>query len=68
LRRLRSRKTDDPDALMARFSAASRELLKAREFDYVVFNEVEQLSGAIDQIRSIIAAERLCAEQTEISI
>jgi guanylate kinase len=68
LRRLRSRKTDDPDVLMARFSAASRELLKAREFDYVVFNEVEQLSGAIDQIGSIIAAERLCAEQTEISI
>lgn len=68
LRRLRSRKTDDPDALMARFSAASRELLKAREFDYVVFNEVERLSGAIDQIGAIIASERLCTVQTDVSI
>jgi guanylate kinase len=68
LRRLRSRKTDDPDALMARFNAASRELLKAREFDYVVFNEVERLATAIEQIGAIIAAERLAAEQSEITI
>ena len=68
LRRLRSRKTDDPDALMARFSAASRELLKARDFDFVVFNEVERLSHAIDQIRAIVAAERLRTDQSEVSI
>lgn len=68
LRRLRSRKTDDPEALMARFSAASRELLKASEFDYVVFNEVERLSSAIEQIGAIIAAERLRTEQNEVSI
>jgi guanylate kinase len=68
LRRLRSRKTDDPEVLMARFSAASRELLKASEFDYVVFNEVERLSSAIEQIGAIIAAERLRTEQNEVSI
>lgn len=68
LRRLRSRKTDDPDALMARFSAASRELLQARAFDYVVFNEIERLGNAIEQIGSIIEAERLCTEQPDISI
>lgn len=68
LRRLRSRKTDDPEALMSRFGAASRELLKAREFDYVVFNEVERLSSAIDQIGAILAAERLRTIQSEISI
>jgi guanylate kinase len=53
---------------MARFSAASRELLKASEFDYVVFNEVERLSSAIEQIGAIIAAERLRTEQNEVSI
>lgn len=68
LRRLRSRKTDDPDALMSRFSAASRELLQAREFDYVVFNEIERLATAIDEISAIIAAERLRTEQPEIPI
>lgn len=68
LRRLRSRKTDDPEALMARFSAASRELLKAREFDYVVFNEVERLSSAIEQIGAILAAERLRTNQSDNSI
>jgi guanylate kinase len=68
LRRLRSRKTDDPDALMARFSAASRELLQAREFGYVVFNEVERLTSAIDEISAIVEAERLCTVQQEISI
>lgn len=68
LRRLRSRKTDDPEALMARFSAASRELLKAQEFDYVVFNEDDRLSNAIEQIGAIVAAERLRADQSEVSI
>lgn len=68
LRRLRSRKTDDPVALMDRFSEASRELLKAKEFNYVVFNEVERLSDAIQQIGAIIAAERLRTDQHEITI
>jgi guanylate kinase len=68
LRRLRSRKTDDPDALMQRFGAASRELLHAKEFDYVVFNEMERLASAIEHISSIIDAERLRANQPAISI
>jgi guanylate kinase len=68
LRRLRSRKTEDPDALMARFSAASRELLKAKDFDYIVFNEVERLSNTIDQIGAILASERLRTDQNGITI
>jgi guanylate kinase len=68
LRRLRSRKTEDPDVLMARFSAASRELLHAREFNYVVFNEVEQLTTALDVIQAIIEAERARTEQSEIAL
>lgn len=68
LRRLRSRKTDDPDVLMQRFGAASRELLHAKAFDYVVFNEMERLASAIEHISSIIDAERLRANQPSISI
>jgi guanylate kinase len=68
LRRLRSRKTDDPDVLMQRFSAASRELLHAREFDYVVFNEEERLASAIEHISSIVDAERMKTRQPVISI
>lgn len=68
LRRLRSRKTEDPDALMKRFSEASRELVRAREFNYIVFNEVERLSSAIEHISSIIDAERLRSYQPEITI
>jgi guanylate kinase len=68
LRRLRSRKTEDPDVLMARFSAASRELLRAREFDYIIFNEVERLATTLDQIRAIVEAERARTEQPEITI
>jgi guanylate kinase len=68
LRRLRSRKTDDPEVLMARFGAAGRELLRAREFDYVVFNEMERLASAIEHISSIIDAERLKVNQPQISI
>ena len=68
LRRLRSRKTDDPDVLMARFGAASRELLQAREFDYIVFNESDRMDTAIEQISAIICAERARTNQPEITI
>ena len=68
LRRLRSRKTDDPDVLMKRFGAASREMLHAKAFDYIVFNEMERLSSAIEHISSIIDAERLRIDQPPILI
>jgi guanylate kinase len=68
LRRLRSRKTDDPEVLMERFSAASRELLHAKEFDYVVFNETERLASAIERIGAIIEAERLRTDQPVVTI
>jgi guanylate kinase len=57
LERLRSRKTDDPDALRRRFNTASEELEAAEEFDYVVFNESDRLDGAVEQITHIIEAE-----------
>jgi guanylate kinase len=58
LERLRSRKTDDIDALRRRFTTASDELDRAEEFDYVVFNESDQLDSAVEQIAHIIEAEQ----------
>jgi guanylate kinase len=68
LRRLRSRKTDEPEALMNRFNAASRELLEAKKFDYIIFNENDKIEETLDQLKSIVAAERLRSEQADISI
>lgn len=59
LTRLRDRKTDDPDVLKARFSTASKELEEVKNFDYVVFNEDEQLEDAVRAIVNIVHVERL---------
>jgi guanylate kinase len=58
LERLRARKTDKIDALRRRFTTASDELDKADAFDYVVFNEADQLDHAVAQITHIIEAEQ----------
>jgi len=67
LQRLKARKTDDPDVLMARFQAASRELTSAIDFDYVVFNESEQIESAMNALCAIIQAERFKINQPEVS-
>jgi guanylate kinase len=66
LQRLQTRKSDDPDVLMARFMAADRELRRAREFDYIVFNERERLDRTIAHISAIIDALHHRIEQPEI--
>lgn len=68
LRRLRSRKTDDPEALMNRFRAASCELLEANLFQYIVFNEVDKIDATLEQLAAIITAERLRTGQPEITL
>ena len=68
LQRLRSRKTDDPEALMNRFSTASRELASAQEFDYVIFNESEQVERTLESINAIVRAEQSKVKQPEIHL
>lgn len=68
LQRLRSRKTDDPEVLMARFSAASKELSSAASFDYIIFNESDRVESAIERIRSIVAAEHLRTNQPPVHL
>lgn len=68
LQRLRSRKTDDPDALMLRFATASREISSVGLFDYVIFNEDEKLEGTIDEITAVIVAQRCRTEQPVVDL
>lgn len=68
IHRLRSRKTDEPDALMKRIATASRELERAREFDYVVFNENGSIDKALTVIDAIITAENARIHQHTLEI
>jgi guanylate kinase len=68
LTRLRDRKTDDPDVLMKRFRTASSELNEVQEFDYVVFNEDDQLTAAVDAIVNIVRVERLKVHRPDIIV
>ncbi|MDQ3696380.1 MAG: guanylate kinase [Chloroflexota bacterium] len=68
LQRLRSRKTDEPEALMNRFSTASRELASAQSFDYVVFNESDRVERTLDTIKAIVRAEHARINQPEMHL
>lgn len=68
LTRLRDRKTDDPEVLMKRFKTASQELEEVENFDYVVFNEDDQLDAAVQSIVNIVHIERLKVQHPEIEI
>lgn len=68
LQRLRSRKTDDPEALMNRFSTASRELASALTFDYVVFNESDRIERTLETIKAIVKAEHARINQPEVHL
>jgi guanylate kinase len=65
-RRLRSRKTDDPVALMRRINIASREIATSEHFDYFVINDtVEQ---AVQDIQEIINVEKRRIHPREVSL
>lgn len=68
LHRLRSRKTDDPDALMRRFGTASREIGTALSFDFVIFNEADRLDQTLDQISAVVNSERSRVRQHMIEL
>ncbi|HEX2694817.1 MAG TPA: guanylate kinase, partial [Acidobacteriota bacterium] len=55
-RRLLERGTDGRDAVEVRLRKAREEVIEFRDFDYVIVNEI--LETAVDELRSIIRAER----------
>jgi len=58
VRRLLQRKTEEADQLKMRVVTARRELRRFTEFDYIVINREEQLEAAVQEVLSIIRAEK----------
>jgi len=57
VRRLKTRETETPDALKLRIAMARKELHRLTEFDYVVFNEEDQIEETVNSIINIINCE-----------
>jgi guanylate kinase len=66
--RLRYRKTESDEAIARRFEEATLELLRANEFDYVVFNETHGMIKAVQDVRAILQAARLKIAQPRIEL
>ena len=63
---LHTRAQDKEDVIQARMAKASDEMSHFREYDYVVVNV--DIERAFDEVRSILAAERLkLARQTGLT-
>lgn len=58
VRRLQDRKTEPPDQLKMRIAMARQEMKRVGEFDYVVINREGALQDTVDQVVSIIKAEK----------
>jgi guanylate kinase len=60
LQRIRVRRDSemDAEALSKRMQTAQEQIRAAREFDYVIFNQEDQLDEAVQAIEAIILAER----------
>ena len=61
LDRLRGRKTESPQELVARLNSALRELRSIDEYEYVVVND--DLDRAVERVASIIDAEVVSRER-----
>ena len=61
-RRLVRRRTDSPDAIRGRLAAARRELACAQWYDYAIVNE--RIARAVEELKTIIEAERLRVQTT----
>lgn len=66
VRRLQLRKTEEPDQLKMRIVTARRELRRFTEFDYIVINREERLDEAVNEVLSIIRAEKSRVDWTPV--
>ncbi|NCC32957.1 MAG: guanylate kinase [Chloroflexia bacterium] len=57
-RRLMLRRTEDPATIERRLEVAADEMARLDLFDYVVLNREDQLDEAVNQIHSIMIAEK----------
>ncbi len=58
LPRLEARGTETEEERQIRLATAEREMQRMSEYDYVIVNERDRLSQAMDDLKAIISAER----------
>ncbi|MCB0065166.1 MAG: guanylate kinase [Caldilineaceae bacterium] len=68
VRRLQERKTEDADKLKMRIVTARQELKRLRDFDYVVVNHMDKLETTVEQVLSIIRAEKSRVDWTPVEL
>lgn len=68
VQRLLDRKTEPPDQLKMRIAMARQEMKRVREFDYVVINREDELDDTVEQVVSIIKAEKARIDWTPVSL
>lgn len=68
VRRLLERKTEADEKLKMRIATARQELKRIVDFDYVVVNRGNQLEETVEQVLSIIAAEKSRVDWTPIAL
>jgi guanylate kinase len=66
--RLRQRKTEAPGALKMRIATARQEMKRIKEFKYVVVNREGHLDDTVDQVLSIILAEKCRVDWKPVEI
>lgn len=66
VQRLQERKTEAADQLKMRIVTARQELRRIIEFDYVVVNREHALNETVDQVLSIIKAEKSRVDWTPV--
>lgn len=68
VKRLWERKTDPPGQLRLRIAMARQEMKRLDEFRYVVINRDNQLEHTVDQVYSIIKAEKCRTDWSPVSL
>ena len=68
VQRLRERKTESADKLKMRIATARQEMQRIGEFDYVVVNREDELDKTVDQVISIIQAEKCRVDWTPVEL
>lgn len=65
-RRLRQRRSDSGEGLNLRIATAVQEMKRIKEFDYCVMNDEDEQDKAVEQILSIVDAERCRVNQQQV--
>ena len=68
VRRLRNRKTDSSEEQNMRIAMARKELARLNEFDYVVYNDEDQLNETVNSIVHIIESEHFKVHHRKVSL